>query len=97
MNTRPIIQSLWIGESLSNMEKLCISSFLKNGHPFHLYVYDEVKGVPEGTILKDASKILPPNMIFKYKDHDSYAAFANLFRYKLLLEKVIGLILISFA
>jgi hypothetical protein len=87
MNTRPIIQSLWIGESLSNMEKLCISSFLKNGHPFHLYVYDEVKGVPEGTILKDASEILPPNMIFKYKDHDSYAGFANLFRYKLLLEK----------
>ena len=87
MKMLPVIQSLWIGEKLSIMEKLCISSFLQNGHPFHLYVYDDVKGIPEGTIIKDASKILHPDKIFKYKDHDSYAGFADLFRYKLLLEK----------
>ncbi len=82
-----IIQSLWIGNELSVMEKLCIESFLKNGHPFHLYVYDHVGGVPKGTIIKDANKILPSSMIFKYKDHDSYAGFADMFRYKLLFEK----------
>ena len=87
MQTPEIIQSLWIGEKLSVMEKLSISSFIAHGHPFHLYVYDEVKGIPEGTTIKDASKILPPDKIFKYKDHDSYAGFANLFRYKLLLEE----------
>lgn len=82
-----IIQSLWIGEKLSVMEKLCISSFITHGHPFHLYVYDEVMGIPEGATVKDASKILPADKIFKYKDRDSYAGFANLFRYKLLLEE----------
>ena len=87
MKRLPVIQSLWIGKKLSIMEKLCISSFLQNGHPFHLYVYDDVTGIPEGAIIKDASKILHPDRIFKYKDHDSYAGFADLFRYKLLFEK----------
>lgn len=83
----PIIQSLWIGDSLSIMEQLCISSFLKNGHPFHLYTYDEIEGVPDGTIIKDASQIIHPDRIFKYKDYNSYSGFSNLFRYKLILEK----------
>lgn len=84
--TLPVIQSLWIGKKLSVMEKLCISSFLQNGHPFHLYIYDRVEGIPEGAVIKDASTIIPADKIFKYKDHDSYAGFSNLFRYKLLLE-----------
>lgn len=81
------IQGLWIGEQLSIMEQLSISSFLQNGHSFDLYTYDEVKGVPEGVVLKDAHQIIPSSQIFKYKDYDSYAGFSNLFRYRLLVEK----------
>jgi len=69
------------------MEQLCISSFLSNGHNFHLYTYEEVQNIPKGTIIKDANKIIPPDKIFKYKEYDSYAGFANIFRYKLILEK----------
>jgi hypothetical protein len=87
MNKLPIIQGLWIGNKLSLMEQLSISSFLQNGHSFHLYVYDAVKGVPEGVVLLDAEKIIRREKIFKYKDYDSYAGFSNLFRYRLLLEK----------
>jgi len=87
MKKLPIIQSLWIGKSFSVMEQLCTSSFLQNGHAFHLYVYDEIKGVPKGVILKDATKIIHPEKIFKYAGYDTVAAFSDLFRYKLLLEK----------
>lgn len=87
MKKLPLIQSLWIGNKLSVMEKLSISSFLHNGHSFHLYVYDEVIGVPEGVTIKDASEIIPPDKIFKYKNYNSYAGFSDLFRYKLLLER----------
>ena len=51
-----IIQGLWIGPELSVMEQLSIASFLRNGHEYHLYVYDELKHVPSGTILKDANQ-----------------------------------------
>lgn len=81
------IQGLWIGPELSVMEELSISSFLLSGHDYHLYVYEDVKNVPAGALLIDANEILPSSRIFQYKTSPSYAAFANFFRYKLLLER----------
>ena len=69
------------------MEQLSITSFLGNGHEYHLYVYDEVKNVPARTVIKDANEILPASRVFQYKHQASYAGFANFFRYKLLLER----------
>jgi len=83
----PVIQSLWVGTRLSSMEQLCVTSFLANGHPFHLYAYNEIEALPDGVELKDANNILPEDSIFKYRDRNSYAGFSNIFRYKLLLEK----------
>ena len=77
------IQSMWIvkpGVPFSTMEKLCMKSFLTNDHPFHLYLYDPVEGVPEGVILEDANDIVPRTLI----DHFNYRAqFSDLFRYRL--------------
>ena len=83
---KDIIQSLWIGEALSSIEILCINSFLKNGHPFHLYTYSTIKGVPEGTTILDANTIIPKSKIFRYAN-GSVSAFSNYFRYKLLHDK----------
>lgn len=80
------VQSLWIGDRLSVMERLCISSFLRNGQPYHLYVYDDVEGVPDGATLMDANAIVPEDEIFLYREHPSYAGFSDIFRYKLLLD-----------
>ena len=82
-----VIQGLWIGPALSAMEQLGISSYLANGHDFHLYVYDPVANVPQGTTVCDASDILPRSRIFQYARHASYAGFANFFRYKLLADR----------
>lgn len=82
----PIIQSLWIGAPLANTEKLCIQSFLDHGHEFHLYVYDEVQGVPAGAVIKDANEILPKDKIFRVQKGGSYAPFSDHFRYALLYK-----------
>jgi hypothetical protein len=82
-----IIQSLWVGPRLSAMERTCIASFLRHGHSFHLYVYERPDDIPPGTVVLDASEIIPASRIFTYKEHNTYAGFANFFRYKLLLEK----------
>jgi len=81
------IQGPWIGPELSLMEQLSISSFLQNGHDYHLYVYDEVKNIPAGTVIRNANEILPAAGMFQYKHRPSYAGFASHFRYKLLLER----------
>jgi Glycosyltransferase sugar-binding region containing DXD motif len=82
-----VIQGLWIGPELSVMEQLSIKSFLYHGHPYHLYIYEDVRNIPAGTVMKDANTILPASMIFQYTREKSYAGFANFFRYKLLLDK----------
>jgi mannosyltransferase OCH1-like enzyme len=82
-----IVQGLWIGSALSVMEQLSITSFLRNGHEYHLYAYNELSNVPVGTKIMDGNEILPASAIFQYKDRPSYAGFANYFRYKLLLER----------
>ncbi len=81
----PIIQSLWIGNSLSKLEQLCIQSFLDNGHEFHLYVYGEVKNIPSGAIVKHAADILPQSTIFRYEG-GSLGGFSNWFRYVMLCK-----------
>jgi len=79
----PIIQALWIGESLSSIEQLCISSFLKNGHEFHLYTYDRVGNIPEGTTIKNGNDILDSSKIVRYKN-GSVSLFTNWFRFEIL-------------
>jgi len=82
-----IIQGLWIGPELSIMEQLSILSFLENSHEYYLYVYDDVRNIPDGTVIKDANEILPAARIFRYRNQGSYAGFSNFFRYKLLLDR----------
>lgn len=79
----PIIQSLWIGNELSTTEQLCIKSFVKNGHDFHLYIYDDVKNIPAEATIKDANTIIPKDKIFTY-NNGRVSGFANWFRLELL-------------
>ena len=84
------IQGLWIGRPLSALERLAMTSFLRHGHEYHLYCYDDVGGVPAGVLLKDGNEIVPASEIFSYQHgpaRGSLSAFSNLFRYKLLLER----------
>lgn len=81
-----IIQSLWIGGSLSKLEQLCLKSFCDNGHTVHLYTYSDVKNIPKEVIVKDGNEILPENEIFRYKN-GSVSAFSNLFRLTLLYKR----------
>ena len=72
-----LIQSLWMGGPLSEMEKLSIRSFVKNGHPYHLYTYGDVESVPDGAIIVDANEILPSSMAFTLRG--GYSSFSDFF------------------
>ena len=85
----PTINALWIGQ-LSPVERLCLGSFATQGHPVHLYAYDEIENLPEGVTIQDATQILPRELIFTNqlgKGKGSLAAFSDLFRFKLLLDR----------
>ena len=89
------INSFWLGDTLSLMEKLTIKSFIDNGHTFNLYTYsDKLKNsVPDGTIVLDANEIIPSCELFVYNGNGDCRSgslgcgFTDLFRYKLLHER----------
>lgn len=76
---KQIVTSLWVGDELSNMEKLCIQSFLKNGFGFRLFTYNHVEGIPEGVEVLDANTVIPENKIFKTEN--SLSGYSNIFKY----------------
>lgn len=84
--TLPTIASLWVGDSLTLIEQICIQSFLDHGHRFILYIYSPVTGAPEGTVLADANEIMPAHTILRYSKEQSPALHANLFRYAMLAQ-----------
>ncbi|MBI1247230.1 hypothetical protein GC197_05220 [bacterium] len=86
MDTALRIQTLWIGDRLTRLERLCLASFVYHGHPVDLYVYDEIAGVPDGVTLMDANEIVPQEQVFTYFG-GSYAGFADLFRWKMLYDR----------
>jgi hypothetical protein len=83
------IQMLWVEGELSSLERLSMVSFMRCGHPVHLYVYGHVGAVPEGVTVLDGRTILPEERICRYgpaagPGKGSLALFSNLFRYALL-------------
>ncbi len=79
------MQSLWVGPSLSNMERLSINSFLRNGHAYDLYTYGRVLGIPDGVNILDANEIIPEIDIFY--NRGGYSTFSDFFRWKLIRDR----------
>ena len=81
------VHMFWHGPPLSRIERLCMSSFVANGHAVSLHVYEEPQGVPAGVTLCDATAVLPRRELFVHHFSGSFALFADWFRYRLLAEQ----------
>lgn len=81
--TLPVIQSMWLGH-IGTIERLSMASYIANGHPYHLYLYEEPHGkIPDGVVVKDGNEILPKEIIWSFR---TPAQFADLFRLNLLYK-----------
>ena len=84
-----IVRTMWHGSPLSVFELLSLLSFARCGHKVELYAYSNLK-VPSGIRLCDANAVLPESRVFSNTGgwwHGTFAAFSDIFRYKLLYEK----------
>jgi hypothetical protein len=85
---RDTIHMLWIGGTLSVLERLSMKSFLANGHPVILHAYGDVIGVPKDVQVEDARLVLPEACVFANSGCGigaaGYAGFSDWFRYELL-------------
>jgi len=83
----PVLNSLWVGEELSYLERLCLRSALHHGHRFRLYSYcpADLRGVPKGVEVHDAAEVMGRDKLISYAGcANGVALGANLWRYHLL-------------
>ena len=80
-----IVQSLWVGKQLGDLEINCIKSHLRVGHIFILYIYNEVDNIPDGTIIEDARKILNERYLALNNKFGFYP-LADIFRFNLMYK-----------
>lgn len=73
----------WMGPALGLLERACIRSVLRQGHPLTLWCYDPPAGVPDGVTIADASAVFPESAVIRHRG-GSVALFANRFRYELM-------------
>jgi len=84
-----VIRTFWHGSDLGIYEELALASFVRLGHTVELFSYHPLRTIP-GVQHVDATAILPESEVFSYQTgpgKGSFAAFSNLFRYKLLYER----------
>src|SRR5215204_5484879 len=82
-----LFQGFWHGPPLTGLLQVCLSSFIEQGHSFHLYVYAPVEA-PKGIELKNANEVIPQSELLWYNnpqtDKPDLGPFSDLFRFKLL-------------
>lgn len=81
-----LVNGLWIGGDLPPLAVLTIRSYLDHGFAFRLFVYGTISNVPKGTIVQDASTILPEEDLFTHAN-GSHAPASDWFRYRLLARE----------
>ena len=77
---KQVVNFLWIGKELGNIELLSLDSFMLKGYECHLWSWEDILNIPTGVISKDAHEIMPP------KENINKAKYSDLFRYKLLYK-----------
>lgn len=77
------VAMLWFGNPMTAIQRLSIRSFLHYGHEVTIFTYGQIEA-PSGVKFADAGEIIGQDKIFL--SHDSYAAFSDVFRYRMLAQ-----------
>ena len=87
-HNKEIVNTLWIGDSLNELSRLAIKSWINLGYKVHLWIYDPVNDPlleNENIQLKDANEIHRLNVGDCVKQ--DILPFSDLWRYKLLYDR----------
>lgn len=93
MNTN-IVHMIWIGDELSLMSQLSIKLWQRQNMIPYLWSYsNNIKNIPKGVVLKDASEIMAKESLFTFQGYGvglfnggkgSYSHWSDIFQLKLL-------------
>lgn len=84
MSNLPVINAIWIGRELGDIQAACLRSFLRAGHKAVLHCYTPPNDVPSGVEIANAARLLPESKLTRHRETGSFALFSDLLRYEIL-------------
>ena len=84
MTNLPVINAIWIGPKLGEIQAACLRSFARGGHRTVLHCYGAPSDVPKGVEVADAARFLPERQLIRHRATGSFALFSDLLRYEIL-------------
>ena len=84
MGALPELNTLWIGDALSPIHRLCLLSAVRHGHHVRLFCYERPGNVPSDIEVSPADDIIPRSSLFLHRHTASPAPFADRFRIRLI-------------
>ncbi|MEW6633487.1 MAG: galactosyltransferase Lgt5 [Pseudomonadota bacterium] len=83
MTMEPVVNALWIGAALADINAACLRSFVLAGHRVLLHCYEVPRNVPPGVEIFDARALMPRERVVYYRSNGSPSLFSNLYRLKI--------------
>ena len=78
------LNTLWIGNSLPPLQRLCLASAAATGCRTRLFVYEPIEGIPDSVEVADARDVLGLEKMLRHRKSQSVALFSDRFRYEVL-------------
>ena len=82
-NQKITAHMFWAKSPISELEFLCMKSFIDKNYKLLVWSYDASLEIPRGAKLRDANIVLDESKLFLNRQ-GSYAGFSDFFRYKVL-------------
>jgi hypothetical protein len=80
----PVVNAVWIGPELGEIQAACLQSFVRHGHRVILHCYETPKDAPAYIEIADARRFLAEDRILRHRKTGSLALHADLLRYEIL-------------
>ena len=84
--TKTKVHMTWIHGKLTQIETMCINSFLENGFEVNLWTLGKISNVPKNTNVKNLNKLFIKNFYNSYSDGPSYMLMSDIIRSRILYK-----------
>ena len=78
------VHMTWIHGKLTQIETMCINSFLEKGFEVNLWTFGKISNIPKSTKIKNLNKLDLKNFINSYSDAPSYMLMSDIIRNRVL-------------
>jgi hypothetical protein len=86
LSTKTVVHMIWIHGELTQIEMMCINSFIKNGFEVNFWTFEKIYNIPKKTKIRNLNQFCKKNFNSHYLDDPGYILQSDILRIKILYK-----------